>query len=288
MKEQLQKLVEERIQKLKVNTSSNKTDNMESLLKKQTGIRKRNGEIVKVIAKGKVKKILEREDVIDAIYETHWKLVTKQGSQFYMEEHVEHRKASFKGTKLLIDQALNVKPQVIEQDILKSLDFTSSRAKIAYDRLKAVQYAERWWNSFNPQYPQFTDDCTNYISQCLYAGGIPMWGKPNRSKGWWMEGKSNWSFSWTVAQAFMLMLKAAAWTKEVKNPSQLMIGDIICYDFEGDGRFNHNTIVTGKDEYGNPLVNAHTTNSRMRYWNYEDSTAYTPNIQYRYFHIITN
>ncbi len=288
MKEQLQKLVEERIQKLKVNTSSNKTDNMESLLKKQTGIRKRNGEIVKVIAKGKVKKILEREDVIDAIYETHWKLVTKQGSQFYMEEHVEHRKASFKGTKLLIDQALNVKPQVIEQDILKSLDFTSSRAKIAYDRLKAVQYAERWWNSFNPQYPQFTDDCTNYISQCLYAGGIPMWGKPNRSKGWWIEGKSNWSFSWTVAHAFMLMLKAAAWTKEVKNPSQLMIGDIICYDFEGDGRFNHNTIVTGKDEYGNPLVNAHTTNSRMRYWNYEDSTAYTPNIQYRYFHIITN
>lgn len=288
MKEKLQKLVEERIQKLKDNTSSNKTDNMETLLKKQEGMRKRNGEIVKVMAKGHVKKIKEREDVVDAIYETHWKLVMKQGTQFYMEEHVELRKASFKGTKLLIDQKLNVKPQIMEQDHLKSLDLTSSRAKIAYNRLKAVQYAERWWNSFNPTYPQFTDDCTNFISQCLYAGGIPMWGKPNRTKGWWIEGKSNWSFSWTVAHAFMLMLKAASWTKEVKNPSQLMIGDIICYDFEGDGRFNHNTIVTGKDEYGYPLVNAHTTNSRMRYWNYEDSTAYTPNIQYKYFHIITN
>ncbi len=288
MKEKLQKLVEERIQKLKDNTSSNKTDNMETLLKKQEGMRKRNGEIVKVMAKGHVKKIKEREDVVDAIYETHWKLVMKQGTQFYMEEHVELRKASFKETKLLIDQKLNVKPQIMEQDHLKSLDLTSSRAKIAYNRLKAVQYAERWWNSFNPTYPQFTDDCTNFISQCLYAGGIPMWGKPNRTKGWWIEGKSNWSFSWTVAHAFMLMLKAASWTKEVKNPSQLMIGDIICYDFEGDGRFNHNTIVTGKDEYGYPLVNAHTTNSRMRYWNYEDSTAYTPNIQYKYFHIITN
>lgn len=288
MKEKLQKLVEERIQKLKENTSSNKTDNMETLLKKQEGMRKRNGEIVKVMAKGHVKKIKEREDVVEAIYETHWKLVMKQGTQFYMEEHVELRKASFKGTKLLIDQKLNVKPQLMEQDLLRSLDLTSSRAKIAYNRLKAVQYAERWWNSFNPTYPQFTDDCTNFISQCLYAGGIPMWGKPNRTKGWWIEGKSNWSFSWTVAHAFMLMLKAASWTKEVKNPSQLMIGDIICYDFEGDGRFNHNTIVTGKDEYGYPLVNAHTTNSRMRYWNYEDSTAYTPNIQYKYFHIITN
>ena len=74
----------------------------------------------------------------------------------------------------------------------------------------------------------------------------------------------------------------------MKDPLYLMLGDIICYDFEGDGRFNHNTIVTGKDEYGNPLVNAHTTNSRMRYWNYEDSTAYTPNIQYKFFHIITD
>ena len=84
MKEKLQKLVEERIQKLKDNTSSNKTDNMETLLKKQEGMRKRNGEIVKVMAKGHVKKIKEQEDVVDAIYETHW-LVMKQGTQFYMK-----------------------------------------------------------------------------------------------------------------------------------------------------------------------------------------------------------
>ena len=288
MKDTIKKLVEERMNKLKDDTSTSKTNIMESLLKKQEGIRMRDGEIVKVMANGHVKKIVERADTVDAIYEIHWKLVNKQGSQFYMEEEVEIRKASFKGTRLLIDQELNVRPQLLEENILDNLDLTSPRATIAYNRLRAVQYAERWWNSFNPNYPQFTDDCTNFISQCLSAGGIPMWGKPNRSKGWWIEGKSNWSFSWTVAQAFMLMLKAASWTKEVKNPSQLMLGDIICYDFEGDGRFNHNTIVTGKDEYGYPLVNAHTTNSRMRYWNYEDSTAYTPNIQYKFFHIITN
>ena len=35
-----------------------------------------------------------------------------------------------------------------------------------------------------------------------------------------------------------------------------------------------------------PLVNAHTFNSRMRYWNYEDSTAYTPNMKYRFFTIV--
>jgi hypothetical protein len=43
--------------------------------------------------------------------------------------------------------------------------------------------------------------------------------------------------------------------------------------------------VTGKDASGMPLVNAHTYNSRMRYWAYEDSTAYTPNIKYKFLSI---
>lgn len=63
------------------------------------------------------------------------------------------------------------------------------------------------------------------------------------------------------------------------------MGDVICYDFEGDGRWNHTTIVVAKDADGMPLVNANTYNSRMRYWAYEDSTAYTPNMKYTFFHI---
>ena len=69
-------------------------------------------------------------------------------------------------------------------------------------------------------------------------------------------------------------------------PEELTIGDVICYDFNGDGRWQHNTIVVHKDYYGMPLVNAHTTNSRNRYWDYRNSTAYTPNIQYAFFHIL--
>ncbi|MGQ0440385.1 amidase domain-containing protein, partial [Bacillus sp. B-TM1] len=40
------------------------------------------------------------------------------------------------------------------------------------------------------------------------------------------------------------------------------------YDFEDDGRWNHTTIVVAKDADGMPLVNAHSANSRRRYWNY--------------------
>lgn len=71
----------------------------------------------------------------------------------------------------------------------------------------------------------------------------------------------------------------------MESARDLIPGDIICYDFEGDGNWNHNTIVVAKDANGMPLVNAHTDNSRNRYWSYEDSTAWTPDIQYKFFRI---
>ena len=114
-----------------------------------------------------------------------------------------------------------------------------------------------------------------------------MWGSPNKGKGWWMRGKS-WSYSWTSAHAFYLLLANSSGirTKRVSNPQELNVGDIICIDFEGNGRFDHSLIVTAKDVNGMPLVNAHTTNSRHRYWSYEDSSRYTPNIVYKFFVIL--
>ncbi|MGG1664562.1 amidase domain-containing protein [Brevibacillus sp. NRS-1366] len=159
-----------------------------------------------------------------------------------------------------------------------------------YNPERAVAYAERYWNTTNPAYPRFTDDCTNFISQCLHAGGIPMLFSKEKGKGWWMRtGKGGeWSYSWAVAHSLYLMLKSggAPMRAVVKSSAaELVPGDIICYDFDGDGRFQHNTIVVAKDANDMPLVNAHTTDSSMRFWAYEDSTAYTPNMRYAFFHI---
>ena len=46
-----------------------------------------------------------------------------------------------------------------------------------YDRAKAVAYAHQWAYSRNPAYYDFSaigGDCTNFVSQCLRAGGAPM------------------------------------------------------------------------------------------------------------------
>lgn len=155
-----------------------------------------------------------------------------------------------------------------------------------YDREAAVRYANQWWNDYNPAYPKFANDCTNYVSQCLRAGGAPMWGQFHREEGWWV-GEGTWSLSWSTAHSFRWYLAGSykgLTASIVSSPAQLEPGDVIVYDFENDGRFDHAAIVTAKD--GNmPLVNAHTYNVRERTWDYKDSYASTPDARYIFFKI---
>ncbi|WP_042349957.1 amidase domain-containing protein [Bacillus massiliigorillae] len=263
------------------------TRDCEKVVLKKALLKKRNAEIKNVKAKGKIQsKQQEKEETI-VHYNVHFQYFIKQKDCFYMEEEIEQRVARFKEDTCISDEEVVVSIPKLELSFITYED-DDTRATFYYDRLKAVQYADTWWNGTNPQYQRFNDDCTNFISQCLKAGDAPMRGVTNRSTGWWYSGK-NWSYSWTVSHALNLYMQNSSRglrAKEVDSPDQLLLGDVICYDFEGDGRYNHFTIVTAKDEDGMPLVNAHTTDSRHRYWSYEDSTAYTPEMQYRFFTIV--
>ncbi len=168
----------------------------------------------------------------------------------------------------------------------------TSPRKIAYDRAKAAQYANTWWNGVNPKYLEFEVDCTNFVSQCLYAGGAPMNYTGKRESGWWYAGKKGsrelWSFSWAVAHSLQLVTvnsnKGLCGTVAA-SPQELQIGDMISYDWDGNGKYQHNVIVTAKDANGMPLVNAHTINSKQRYWQYLDSPAWTERTRYVFVHI---
>lgn len=157
-----------------------------------------------------------------------------------------------------------------------------------YNREQAVAYAKMWWDGRNPAFPSFRDDCTNFISQCLYAGGAPMRGVPNEASGWWMQPqKHKWSFSWSVAHSLRWYLetsKEGLVATRVSSPTDLELGDVIAYDFTGDGRIDHTTIVTSIQN-GIPYVHAHTFDSENRPYHYRDSSAATPNMRYYYFHI---
>jgi hypothetical protein len=163
---------------------------------------------------------------------------------------------------------------------------------IRYDRRAAVAYADAWWNGANPKYHHFAVDCTNYVSQCLFAGGLPMDYTGRRDSGWWYEGYAGsterWSFSWAVAnslRAYLLYSSNPRRGTEKTDPRELEPGDVIFYDWDGDGRWQHSVIVTGHDREGWPLVNAHTNNSRRRSWEYRDSLAWSDRTRYSFIHI---
>lgn len=230
------------------------------------------------------------QTIVDYVVQYEW--LIKQKDQLYVEERQERRRAQLRAGDVEIDEEMMLDEQELDPtspllpNVVEELD--ESRQKSRYNRRAAVRYAERWWNDYNPEYNRFTDNCTNFISQCLYAGGAPMNRTGQKSKGWWTDGAS-WSLSWTVAHSMRWYLSGSSKGlkgEEKETASELEPGDVICYDFTGDGRWQHTTIVVAKDENNEPLVNAQTVNSRMRYWTYEDSTAWTPEIKYKFFKIV--
>lgn len=69
-------------------------------------------------------------------------------------------------------------PQAIA--FLESLNHSEplqTSANYSYNPGGAANYALTWWNSFNSSYPNMSDmggDCTNFVSQCIRSGGVPM------------------------------------------------------------------------------------------------------------------
>lgn len=75
-----------------------------------------------------------------------------------------------------------------------------------YDRIGAVEYARRWALDRNPKFKDYEEwggNCTNYISQCINAGGVPMdYQGNNIMKQWYWHSDFQRTPSWTAAQAF--------------------------------------------------------------------------------------
>jgi hypothetical protein len=158
-------------------------------------------------------------------------------------------------------------------------------AASGYNGAAAAAYADTYWQRYNSAYPSFANsggDCTNFVSQALFAGGITMRLSPPNSgnAAWYMvKTKRNWSYAapWVNAQdnsIFALQhlpgvtqvasyYGAAPGQKVADNATQ---GDIVLYDFNNDGIYDHEGIVVANDGTSWDLVDAHTNNRYHAYW----------------------
>lgn len=142
-----------------------------------------------------------------------------------------------------------------------------------YNKEKAVRYALEWALKRNPKYYNYDKlggDCTNFISQCLYAGV----GKMNyEGYGWYYKDANNKSPSWTGVEylyKFLISNKGNGPKGEVISKGELEIGDLIQLSFNGIV-YGHTLIVTGF-ENEEILICAHTIDSKSRFlstYNYE-------------------
>jgi len=175
-----------------------------------------------------------------------------------------------------------------------ALSFASlaiASAAFAYNGSAAAAYADTYWLNYNPAWPSFANsggDCTNFVSQALYAGGITMRTSPTFSgaAAWYMVKKKNrWSYatSWVNAQQqSIFLLQYLPGVTQVASyyglapgataPDQAQQGDVVLYDWNNDGVYDHEAIVTASDG-ANPdgttnwdLVDAHTNNRYHAYW----------------------
>jgi hypothetical protein len=118
-----------------------------------------------------------------------------------------------------------------------------------YNRGAAVDYARRWALARNPNYSDFSGDelggdCTNFVSQCLYAGAGVM---NFQQYGWFYRSLNHRAPAWTgVGELFDFLTKntGAGPAAEVVELSQAQPGDIVQLKlFEDD--FTHSLLIVG-------------------------------------------
>ncbi|MBQ9384203.1 MAG: amidase domain-containing protein [Ruminiclostridium sp.] len=130
------------------------------------------------------------------------------------------------------------------------------------DTEKSVEYAKTWAFGRNPDFHTFDllgGDCTNFVSQCIYAGGAVMNYTPDT--GWYYLSAFDRAAAWTGVEYFYRFMVnntgAGPFGKEtaLRNASA---GDVIQLCME-DGCYHSLFVVDIRD--GVPYVAAHTNDA---------------------------
>jgi len=132
-----------------------------------------------------------------------------------------------------------------------------------YQRERALMYAEKYAFSQNPVFASFMGfggNCTNFVSQCIYAGSCIMNYKP--TFGWYYISLDERAPAWSGVEYFYNFIigneGVGPYGREVGS-DELEIGDVIQLGRTGEGYY-HTLLVVGFDGE-DILVAAQTDNA---------------------------
>lgn len=126
--------------------------------------------------------------------------------------------------------------------------------EIGYNREQAVAYAHKWAFGRNPKYFNLAGlggDCTNFISQCIFAGAPVM--NYNANVGWYYNNPISRAPAWTSVHAlfdFLTKNTGPGPYGRVIPLEEVIPGDVIQLSLN-NVRFHHSLLAV---EVGSPAI----------------------------------
>jgi hypothetical protein len=146
----------------------------------------------------------------------------------------------------IINQKRGVEFPSPKEHIATPLNFIN----FTYNRTAAVNYANTWKNGINPNHWQESQDCTNFVSQSVYAGTNQVMSTPNDyyNKWYFDSYTKTGSYPWINVGGFYNFLT----TNTGRGPVGYNSGSYMCYLGGGDvvvmqytsGGWRHAVLVT--------------------------------------------
>ena len=133
------------------------------------------------------------------------------------------------------------------ENLMNKIAWGDRMKEIPYRRADAVQYARRWALKRNANYYNFEyigGDCTNFASQCLFAGAGTMNYTP--TYGWYYRSLSDRSPAWSGVKYlynFLVNNKSAGPYGHVVSQKNAEPGDLVQLG-KSDGHFYHTSVIT--------------------------------------------
>lgn len=190
-----------------------------------------------------------------------------------------------------IDMVLNDRLTMLRSQDAAQVPNRDGLVNRTYNRNNARAYADRWWNDRNPawrNYDPMGGDCTNYVSQILYAGGIP------KDKGgsylWYWDSDNARSSSWTSVNSLWTYIYNNTRLDGYNGPQGLQVtdrtrlqtGDVI--QLSSNGSYFHTYAVYSAAYESGRFVVRITSHTNNRWKDDLDATA--PQYGKRYISIL--
>ena len=150
-------------------------------------------------------------------------------------------------------------------------DRAGGGGRVVYDRAAAAAYADRWAMSANPAYwTSSRDDCANFVSQCVAAGGLrPLAGAAGV---WRPAGRGMPSIGWVNCVAQQQVWSSATGggqpyiaSTSTRRPADWAAGDVVYLGnvVGGVPQWQHAIICVGR-RHGHWIYDSHTVAHRHK------------------------